>query len=146
METLERRGNQNRLDRGGTHSDSCTHRWDGTLFKALHPTVLPTCTAEILGAPTPQVHCSGSGRIGRSAHLPSIAQLFAGPTFQNCWSFGHHSSTLNHRALPLGRLIKRTPTHTPVPPNPAVEPLAVSFINSFFCYALKETGLKRDRT
>ena len=64
------------------------------------------------------------------------AQLFAGPTFQNCWSFGHHSSPLNPRALPLGRLTKRTPTHTPVPPNPAVEPLAVSFLNSFFCYEL----------
>ena len=49
--------------------------------------------------------------------------------------FGHHSSPLN-RALPLGRLTKRTPTHTPVPPNPAVEPLAVSFLNSFFCYEL----------
>ena len=39
-------------------------------------------------------------------------------------------------ALPLGRLTKRTPTHTPVPPNPTVEPLAVmlavSFLNSFF--------------
>jgi len=35
---------------------------------------------------------------------------------------------LNPRALPLGRLTKRTPTHIPVPlPNPAVEPLAVSF-------------------
>ena len=64
------------------------------------------------------------------------AQLFAGPTFQNCWSFGHHSSPLNPRALPLGRLTKRPPTHTPVPPNPAVEPLAVSFLNSFFCYEL----------
>ena len=63
------------------------------------------------------------------------AQLFAGPTFRNCWSFGHHSSPLNPRALPLGRLTKRTPTHTPVPPNPApVEPLAVSFLISFFCY------------
>jgi hypothetical protein len=64
------------------------------------------------------------------------SQLFAGPTFQNCWSFGHHSSPLDPRALPLGRLTKRTPTHTPVPPNPAVEPLAVSFLNSFFWYEL----------
>ena len=31
---------------------------------------------------------------------------------------------------------ERTLTHTPVPPNPAVEPLAVSFLNSFFCYEL----------
>ena len=36
----------------------------------------------------------------------------------------------------LGRLTKRTPTHTPVPQNPAVEPLAVSFLNSFFWYEL----------
>jgi hypothetical protein len=57
----------------------------------------------------------------------SLNQLFDGPTFQNCWSIGHHSSPWNPRALLLGRLTKRTPTHTPVPPNPAVEPLAVSF-------------------
>jgi hypothetical protein len=63
-------------------------------------------------------------------------QLFDGPTFRKCCSFGHHSSPLNHRALPLGRLTKRTPTHTPVPPNPAVEPLAVSFLSSFFWYEL----------
>jgi hypothetical protein len=44
--------------------------------------------------------------------------------------------SFNPRALPLGRLTKRTPTHTPVPPNPAVEPLAVSFLNSFFWYEL----------
>ena len=60
------------------------------------------------------------------------AQLFAGPTFRNCWSFGHHSSPLNPRALPLGRLTKRTRTHTPVPPNPAVEPLGgIVSLNSF---------------
>ena len=43
-------------------------------------------------------------------------------------NFGRHSTILNPRALPLGRHIKRTPTHTPdvqspVPPSPAVEPL-----------------------
>ena len=42
--------------------------------------------------------------------------------------FGRHSTIESSRALPLGRHIKRTPTHTPdvqspVPPNPAVEPL-----------------------
>ena len=39
-------------------------------------------------------------------------------------------------ALPLGRHTERTSRPTPVPPNPAVEPLAVSFLNSFFCYEL----------
>ena len=33
----------------------------------------------------------------------------------------------------LGRHTERTPTHTPVPPNPAVEPLPASLLNSFFC-------------
>lgn len=44
--------------------------------------------------------------------------------------------------ISLGRLTKRTPTHTPVPPNPVVlSPVAVSlasflnsFYNAFFCY------------
>jgi hypothetical protein len=44
---------------------------------------------------------------------------------------------LNPRALPLGRLTKRTPTHIPVPPP---EPCRraprglVWFLNSFFSY------------
>ena len=38
--------------------------------------------------------------------------------------------------LPLGRHTERTPTHTAVPPNPAVEPLPASLLNSFFCYEL----------
>ena len=64
------------------------------------------------------------------------APLSDGPTFQKCWSFGHQSSPLTPRALPLGRHTERTPTHTAVPPNPAVEPLPVSLLNSFFCYFL----------
>ena len=44
------------------------------------------------------------------------------------------SSPLTPRALPLGRHTERTPTHTPVPPNPAVEPLPASLLYSIFCY------------
>ena len=67
---------------------------------------------------------------------PSKRSLSDGPTFQKCWSFGHQSSPLTPRALPLGRHTERTPTHTAVPPNPAVEPLPASLLNSFFCYEL----------
>ena len=45
----------------------------------------------------------------------------------------------NPRALPLGRLTKRTPTHTPVPPQTRLSSPSryrLSFLNSFFCYEL----------
>ena len=75
------------------------------------------------------------GSSWRGPRVPALTANEGGVVYY--WSFGHHSSPLDPRALPLGRLTKRTPTHTPVPPNPAVEPLAVSFLNSFFWYELE---------
>jgi len=74
---------------------------------------------------------SAAARVRRGSELSyPLAQLFDGPT---CWSFDHHSLPLNPRArLPLAGTPNAPPhAHYTVPPNPAVEPLAASFLNSF---------------
>ena len=48
-------------------------------------------------------------------------------------SLTNHLAIDSSRSPALGRHTERTPTHTPVPPNPAVEPPPASLLNSFFC-------------
>jgi hypothetical protein len=75
------------------------------------------------------------------------AQLFAGPTFRNCWSFVHHSSPLNSRARasrpPAWQAHKTHPHAHSSAPKPGRRASrypsryrTVSFLNSFFCYEL----------
>ena len=62
-----------------------------------------------------------------------------GPTFQKCWSFGppiiHAIIAIDSSRPPAWQAHRTHPyPHTPVPPNPAVEPLPASLLYSIFCY------------
>ena len=60
-----------------------------------------------------------------------------GPTFQKCWSFGppiiHAIIAIDSSRPPAWQAHRTHPyPHTPVPPNPAVEPLPASLLNTHF--------------
>ena len=70
--------------------------------------------------------------------------LSDGPTFQKCWSFGHQSSPLTPRALPLGRHTERTRhpyAHSSAPKPGRRAPTGLASQNSFYWY---ECRLKLD--
>ena len=83
--------------------------------------------------------CAGAARALDQPFSKKRLQLSDGdgPTFQKCWSFGppiiHAIIAIDSSRPPAWQAHRTHPyPHTPVPPNPAVEPLPASLLNTHF--------------